>query len=262
MPTGSQIPASATSRAALAGLAAGAVGASILGPRVFAGYAAAGLFSGVGLTLRSLGASGRFLPGLAAGLVVLFPLAASELGEEGILLAVAATLMVLAAGFTGRGLKRGAVGSLALSLLVVLHLGLLGAYLVLLAASGNRLLAGLFLMVAGFEVAYGLLAGRRDPKTGRTAIDPLAVGGGIAACIAAALVASLFLNLNLGLDSFLLLGLVVGVSAALGHVSASGALEDLVGGREGAPNARALAALNALLFAAGVFYYGFRLYLA
>lgn len=262
MPSGSQVPASATSRAALAGLAAGAVGASILGPRIFAGYAAVGLFSGVGLTLRSLGTSGRFLPGLAAGLVVLFPLAASEMGEEGILPAVAVTLMVLAAGFIGRGLKGGAVGSMALSLLVVLHLGLLGYYLVLLAASGNRLLGALFLMVAGFEVAHGLLAGRQSPRAGRPAIDPVAAGAGVVACIASALVASLFLDFGLGLDSFLLLGAVVGAFAALGHVSASGAMEDLFGGRVGAPNPRALAALNALLFAAGVFYYGFRLYLA
>lgn len=265
MSSGSQMRSASLTRVALAGLAAGAVGSSLLGSRIFAGYAAVGLAAGVGLALFLLGTSGRVLPVLGAGLAMLYPLAASEKGEEGILWAAAATLMVLAAGYVARGLDRGVVGSLALSLAVVLHLGLLGSYLVLVAESGKRLLVALVLMVAAFEVAYGLLAGRRAtgkaPKS-RAIIDPVAAVAGVVACQAAALAARFFLESNMGYDSLLVLGAVVGGSAALGHASAAAASEDLLANRAVRLDPSVFTPLNSLLFAAGAFYYGFRLYLA
>ncbi len=264
MSSAPQMRSPALTRVALAGLAAGAVGSSLLGSGIFAGYAAVGLAAGVGLTLFLLGTPGRFLPVLGAGLAMLYPLAAIEKGEEGILWATAATLMVLAAGYVARGLNRGVVGSLSLSLAVLLHLGLLGSYLVLVVESGNRLLGALILMVVAFEVAYGLLAERRAAGGAAVnpVIDPVAAVAGVVACQAAAAAARFFLESNIGFDSLLVLGAVVGGSATLGRVSAAAVSKDLLSSGSGGLDQGVFASLNSLLFAAGAFYYGFRLYLA
>ena len=280
MSTRSQAPTPVLLRVALVGLAAGAAGSSLMGARLLAGYTAVGLAVGVGLTIYSLG-MGRVLPVLGGGLAITYPLAAVEQGEGGILWAAALTLMALAGAFVLRGLGRGVVGSLALCTSVVLHLGLLGSYLVLIAVSGNRLLAALVLMVTAFEVAYGFVAARApDPVTAGAAVkgkqtgsgsrhrprpsivNPKASLAGIAACGAAAQLSRLFLPSALGIVGSLTLGIAVGAAATLGHAAAAITSEDLESGPEGVVlDPGVSTSLNALLFAAGAFYYGFRLYL-
>jgi hypothetical protein len=275
MPTRSQAPAPALTRAALAGLAAGAVGSSLLGPGIFAGFAAVAIAVGVGLTLLSLEITGRVLPVAGAGLAMLYPLAAIEKGEGGILSAAAATLIVMAAAFVLRGPGRGVVGDLALFVSVVLHLGLLGSYLVLVAASGGRVLGALVLVVVAFEAVYGLVAARFGPPPGphskgpagkqvpATDLDVRAATAGVVACVLSALAARLFMDPALGLFSSLVFGVAVGAAACLGRASASAVSAEL---RSGSVRSNfdpaVFASLNALLLAAGAFYYGFRLYLS
>ena len=276
MSTRSEAPTPALTRAALAGLAAGAVGSSLLGPGIFAGFVAVAIAVGAGLTLFSLDTTGPVLPVLGAGLAMLYPLAAIEEGESGVLSAAAATLIVMAAGFVMRGLGRGVVGNLALFVAVVLHLGLLGSYLVLVAASGNRVLGALVLVVVAFEVVYGVVAARtgqevepEPPRPSRRKPAPApdlnfkAAAAGLLACVAAALAARLFMDPALGLFSSLVFGAVVGGAACLGRAAASAVSGEL---RSGSVRSNfdpaVFASLNALLLAAGAFYYGFRLYLS
>ena len=280
MSTRSQAPTPVLLRVALIGLAAGAAGSSLMGSRILAGYTAVGLAVGVGLTIYSVAGMGRILAVLGGGLAITYPLAAVEQGEGGILWAAALTVMALAGAFVLRGPVRGAVGSLALCTSIVLHLGLLGSYLVLIAVSGNRLLAALVLMVAAFEVAYGFMSARAPEAVPTRAVKgkqaapgsrrrprPSIVNlraslAGIAACIAAAQVSRLFLPSPLGIVSSLVLGIAVGAAATLGHAAAAVTSEDLEPGPEGAVlDPGVFTSLNALLFAAGAFYYGFRLYL-
>ncbi|CAN5884670.1 hypothetical protein BH23ACT12_BH23ACT12_01630 [soil metagenome] len=261
-----------TARVALTGLAAGAAGSSLMGPRILAGYAAVGLAVGVGLALNSLAGMGRVMPVLGGALAIAYPLAVVEQGEEGILWAAALTLMVMAGGFVSRRPVRGVVGAFAVSVAVVLHLGLLGSYLVLVAATGTRLLAALVLMAVGFEAAYSFARARTGPPGGRTpAGSPGAASylntvpslSGVGACAAAGLVARLFLPNPPGVASTLVLGFAVGTAAALGHAAATLASEDLDSEtREvGVFDTGVFTFMNAMLFAAGAFYYGFRLYL-
>jgi hypothetical protein len=275
MSTRSQAPTPALTRAALVGLAVGAVGSSLFGPGIFAGFAAVAIAVGAGLTLSSLQTTGRVLPILGAGLAMLYPLAAIEEGESGILSAAAATLMVMAAGFVLRGAGRGVAGNLALFVAVVLHLGLLGSYMVLVAASGNRVLGALVLVVVAFEVVYTVVEDRTRPiartagkvRSRQAAPAPdlnlkAAVAGG-AACAVAALGARLFMDPALGLFSSLVFGAAVGAAACLGRAAASAVSGEL---RSGSVRSNfdpaVFASLNALLLAAGAFYYGFRLYLS
>lgn len=268
----SQARTPAATRVALGGLAAGAVGSSLLGPRILAGYAAIGLAVAVGLTLYAIGGGARALPALGAVLVMAYPLAAVERGEGGILWAAAVTFFGMAGAYVMRGLGRDVVGSLAVGVTVVLHLGLLGSYLVLVAMSGNRLMGALVLMVVAFEAAYGVLASRTLPPElppGRGAplawfFDPRAALAGLAACVVASVIARLFLVAPPGLLSSVVLGVAVGAAATLGHAAASATSEDFESGvlRMGGLDAGVFISLNALLFAAGAFYYGFRLYLA
>ncbi|MEX0790578.1 MAG: hypothetical protein WD178_07370 [Actinomycetota bacterium] len=260
------------SRVALVGLFAGAAGSSLMGPRILAGYAAVGLAVGVGLTLNSFAGLGRLLPVLGGGLAITYPLAAVEQGEDGILWAAALTVVVMAAAFLVRRPAGGVVGALAVSVAVVLHLGLLGSYLVLVAATGTRLLAALVLMAVAFEAAYAVAVARSGQPGGRrpsgdlppaSYLNPTASLCGVAACVAAGLLARLFLPSPPGIVSTIVLGLVVGTAAALGHAAAAITSEDLNSGEREVEefDAGAFTFLNALLFAAGAFYYGFRLYL-
>jgi hypothetical protein len=256
-----------TARVALAGLAVGAAGSSLMGPRILAGYVAVGLAVGVGLALNSFAGMGRSLPVLGGSLAVAYPLAAVEQGEGGILWAAALTLMVMAGAFVVRRPSSGVVGALAFSFAVVLHLGLLGSYLVLVSATGTRLLAALVLMMGGFEAAYGFAGSRFGPvsesATGAAYLNPVASLSGAAGCAAAGLVARLFLPNPPGVVSTIFLGLAVGIAAGLGHAAAAITSEDLDRGTEDVAifDAGVFTLLNALLFATGAFYYGFRLYL-
>lgn len=263
------------SGAALVGLALGAAFSSLLGYRIFAGFVAVGLGVGVALVLGALTPAGRPLALVGAGLAVLFPLAVVEQGEGGILWAAAAAGILLSAAFVMRGLRGGSLASLAVSLAAVLHLGLLGSYLVLVAAEGDRLLMALILMAGAFEAAFGLTAARTRPasppgsgagalgrqRAPRQPINLKAVAAGIAACQAAALLTRLFLPSQLGLISLLVLGAAVGSGAGLGHVAAAAVVDDLDSDRAAGIDVGVFAPLNALLFAGGAFYYGFRLYL-
>lgn len=268
MSTRPQAPTPVIARVALAGLAAGAAGSSLMGPRILAGYAAVGLAVGVGLALRSLAGMGRVLPVLGGFLVMIYPLAAVEQGEGGILWAAALTLMVMAGAFVFRRPVRGVTGVLALSVAVIVHLGLLGSYLVLVAATGTRLLAALVMMAVAFEAAYGFAGARWGRVTGHSSgahyFNPPASLSGVAGCTAAGLVARLILPNPPGLVSTIVLGLAIGTAATLGHAAAAVTSEDLDRGAHDAGNfdAGVFTFLNALLFAAGAFYYGFRLYLS
>lgn len=270
----------ALTRTALAGLGVGAAVSSLLGVRIFAGFTAVALAVGVMMALGALGAPGMFLSSITAGLVMLFPLAAAEQGGPGILWAAGITFMVLSAGHVARGLHPHSLHMLSEGLMAVVHLGFVGSYLVLVAELGNRLLIALVLMVAVFEAAYGLLtirqtagagppppAGRRGgrpkaPATGR--ILPTAALGGVVACQASALLAGFFLPSPLEVVSLLILGTVVGAAATLGHAGAALVVEDLGWERDrrGGLDPGVFGSLNALLLAAGAFYYGFRLYLS
>lgn len=258
----------AVTRIALVGLAGGAVGSSFLGPRIFAGYAAVGLAVAVALTLHAVGGGSRILPALGGILVMAYPLAVVERGEGGILWATTLTFFGLAGAFVMRGVGRGVVGSLAVGVAVVLHLGLLGSYLVLVALSGNRLPAALVLMVVAFEGAYVLVVAsgsrRRLAGSGSGVFDPQAALGGVAACVIAALLARLFLLSPPGLFSSAVLGVAVAAAATLGHAAAAATSQDFDSGVAGTGglDAGVFTSLNAMLFAAGAFYYGFRLYLA
>lgn len=278
----SQAANPALTRTALAGLGVGAAVSSLLGVRIFAGFTAVALAAGVMMALGALGGPGMFLSSITAGLVMLFPLAAAEQGGPGILWAAGITFMVLSAGHVARGLHPHSLHMLSESLMAVVHLGLVGSYLVLVAELGNRLLIALVLMVAVFEAAYGLLtlrqtakagppppAGRRGgrptgkaPATGRTL--PTAALGGVVACQASALLAGFFLPSPLEVVSLLILGTVVGAAATLGHAGAALVVEDLGWERDGRGglDPGVFGSLNALLLAAGAFYYGFRLYLS
>lgn len=255
-------------RVALAGLAAGAAGSSLLGPRILAGYAAVALAVAVGLTLYMIGGGARALPALGAVLVMAYPLAAVERGEGGILWAGALTFFVMAAAYVMRGLGRDVVGSLAVGVAVVLHLGLLGSYLVLVAVSGNRLLGALILMVVAFEAAYAVVASRAPARrtTGAAStsfFDPRTALAGVAACVGASVLARLFLVSPPGLLSSVVLGVAVGAAATLGHAAAAATSEDFGSGavRMEGLDTGVFISLNTLLFAAGAFFYGFRLYL-
>jgi len=259
-------------RAALVGLAAGAVGLSLLGPRILAGYTAVGLAVAVGLTLHVVGGRSGVLPALGGVLVMAYPLAAVERGEGGILWAATLTFFGIAGAYVMRGLGRDVVGSLAVVVAVVLHLGLLGSYLVLVAVSGNRLLGALVLMVVAFEAGHVFVAARSRAPARRSApagsgtsfFDPRAALAGVAACVAASVLARLFLTSAPGGFSSVVLGIAVGAAATLGHAAAAATSEDFGSGVPGVEglDAGVFISLNALLFAAGAFYYGFRLYLA
>jgi hypothetical protein len=274
MSTRSQAPTPALTRAALVGLAVGAVGSSLLGPGIFAGFAAVALAVGAGITLLSF-ETGRVLPILGGGLAMLYPLAVIEGGESGILWAATATLIVLAAGFVLTGVRRGVVASLAIFVAVVLHLGLLGSYLVLVAASGNRVLGALVLVVVAFEVVYRVVEGRTRPvaasggkkrsrkPTPAADLNLKAAGAAVAACVVSALAARLVMDPALGLFSSVVFGASVGAAACLGRASASAVSGEMRSGSAGAKfDPEVFASLNALLLAAGAFYYGFRLYLS
>ena len=277
MTPGTQARTPAPTRAALAGLGVGAAVSSLLGTGIFAGFTAVALAAGVMVALGSLATPGLFLSSVTAGLAILFPLAAAVEGEAGILWASGVSFVVLSAGYVFRGLRRHSLQTLSESLMVVLHLGLLGSYLVLVATLGNRLLVALVLMVAAFEAAYGILAARRDlsrdpqarragpppQKPAAALFPPLAVAGGVVACQVAALLTRFVLPSPLGVVSLLMLGAAVAAAAALGHAGAALVAEDLdwEPGRKGLDPA-VFGSVNALLLAAGAFYYGFRLYLA
>lgn len=273
MSTRSQAQTPVAIRVALAGLAAGAVGSSLLGPRILAGYAAVGLAVAVGLTLRAATGGSRLLPALGAALVMAYPLAAVERGEGGMLWAAALTFIGTAGAYVMRGLRREVVGSLAVAVAVVLHLGLLGSYLVLVATAGNRLLGALVLMVVAFEGAHAVAGApqperpkgrRRTPPSPASLFDPRAVLAGVAACTAASLLARLFLPSPPGVSGSVVLGVVVGGAATLGHAAAAATSDDFGLGAKGMGglDSGVFISLNALLFAAGAFYYGIRLYLA
>ena len=273
MTPGSQTGSPAVTRFALGGLAVGAAVSSLLGAAIFAGFAAVALAVGVVMALESLLDSGRVLAVLAGLLTMLFPLAVASDGEGGILWAAAVALMVLAAGYVLRRQRPGALVALAVSLGLVLHLGLTGSFLVLVAAGGNRLLPALILMAAAFEVVYLVVSARggtpaeqeRGKAPGRGfGIDPRAALAGLAACQAAALGSRIFLPSPPGVVSSLVLGAVVASGALVGRLSAAAIAEDLgsrAGGRSSLVASGVIPHLNALLFAAGAFYYGFRLYL-
>ncbi len=282
MTPGSQTAPPVLTRAALAGLAAGAAVSSLFGVRIFAGFVAVALAAGVVLAFNALVEAGRIFSALGGLLAMLFPLAVAERGEGGIMLAGAASLMVLAAGYVVRGQRPPSLEGLAAGLAIVLHLGLLGSYLVLIAAAGNRLLPALVLMAAAFEMVYGVLAGRGSPASrlrqkpgqkhrrgrvipaGQRWIDIKAAIGGVLACQLAALGARFFLPSPPGVGSSVLLGGVVGAGAILGHAGAVAVSNDLrsrLRGRSGVLDSAVFPHLNALLFAAGAFHYGFRLYL-
>lgn len=278
----SQTANPALTRAALAGLGVGAAVSSLLGVRFFAGFAAVALAAGVMMALGALGAPGMFLSSIAAALVMLFPLAAAEQGDAGILWAAGITFIVLSAGYVARGLHPHSLLMLSESLMAVVHLGLAGSYLVLVVELGNRLLIALVLMLAVYEAAYGLLTLRQTagavppPPAGPKAqkrpagtavsgrISPGAAFGGVVACQAAALLARFFLPSPLEVLSLLILGTVVGAAATLGHAGAALVVDDLgwERGHRGGLDPGLFGSLNALLLAAGAFYYGFSLYLS
>lgn len=271
MDTGSGDRTPAATGAALGGLALGAALSSLLGTPIFAGFLAVSLAAGAALALAALAGAGRPLALAGGGVVMLFPLATAEIGEDGILWAAAAATIVLGLAHVIRGVRPGSLISLAAALGVVLHLGLLGAYLVLASAQDSLLLLALVVMVVCFEAAYGITAARtatrppvRGRQTSRPPVNPKAVLAGVAACGGAALLTRFFLPAPLGLGSLLVLGTIVGGGASLGHVAAAAVHEDLESRSRhgGGFDPAVFTHLNALLFAAGAFHYGFRLYLA
>ncbi|HEX2054362.1 MAG TPA: hypothetical protein VHJ78_11640, partial [Actinomycetota bacterium] len=155
-PTSSSTIASA----ALAGLILGVAVSSFLGVGILAGFVAVALAVGVFLALAQEGGGGKVVPGVSALSAMVFPLAVAELGEDGMLPAAAAGFAVLAAAHLLRGRRAGSLPALGLATGAVLHLGLLGSFLVLLTAEGNRLLPAMVLMAAAFETAYVTAAAR------------------------------------------------------------------------------------------------------
>lgn len=257
-------------RAALAGLGIGAAVTSFLGTGILAGFLAVAIAAGVFLALRGLAGSGRVVSSVSAACAMLFPMAVAARGEDGILIAAAASFVVISLAYVLSGRVPGSLQALAVAAATVLHLGLLGSYLLLVAGEGNRLLPALVLMAAAFEAAFLTVSGRGRPPTRRQTLPAVselvnvrAAIAGVVACQAAALLTRLFLPARLGLLSLLVLGTVVAGSALLGHASAS-AVRSQGGVRDrvlGTVDPAVLPLANALLFAAGAFYYGFRLYL-
>lgn len=265
----SRLPAGspATARVFLAGSAAGVLVTSHVGAAELAGFLAVALAVGVFAVLPALVAPGRGLAVVAAALAAGFPFAVAAQEEAGILWATAVASVLLPAGFVLRGRRRSALPAVGMTLLVVLQLGMLGSYLVLLAGIDPWMPAGLLVLVMVFEVGYALLGARAGPgargaPAGSWAVRARPVLGAVVACQAVAVVAGTAVAIPLRVSTLLLLGLVVGAGAALGHAAA----EMLVGQRN-----RAVAGpgvdpglvtyLSVLLFAAGALYYALALYL-
>lgn len=253
-------------RFALAGLGSGAAVTSFLDIQLFAGFMAVAMGGGAFLAFRSLGLGGRIMPVIAAAVAMTFPPAVVEWGEEGMAVAMAGGFIVLAGSSVAGGLRRGALATAAVGVGLVVHLGLLGSFLVMIAVWGDRLLPALVLMVAVFELTYRSLATRLAPSAAGSGRPPpllnlRAAMGGLVGCQVAALCGHFFLAAPVGVTSLLVLGTVVGCGAGLGHAGAAMVKQELSGDSVGL-GAGIFPFFNAALFAAGTFYYGFRLYLA
>lgn len=200
---------------------------------------------------------------------LVFPLAAFRWGERGLMLGAAAAMILVAAPAVLRGQRPGAIDALAASLFTVMYVGFLSSYAVLVrgAGRGRQLLLALSAMVALYHLGRWFGTSRLGRRLESPAGWVPSLRGavlGVAGSLLGALGSVLVLRAPFDLAPMLGLGLSTGVASTVGSLSGAlvrtdlklGALEATVPGYGGI-----VARLEAVLFAAPAFFYGFRLYL-
>lgn len=239
-----------------AGLLLGVLGIGWFDARLLAGYAtvlvaAAAVFAvrrwlGAALTAQAVSAVG-------AGI---FPGAALQYGEQGVMWAVTVSLLLTAGAMVFAGPGRHLVDLLATQLLLTISAGTAGGFLVLVRVIGGPVaLVSVLAMLTGFSAVLRWRAAAGAHRTG-------ALTAAAAVCVVVGTMSLRLADLQVSLVSGAAIGAAVGLAAALGAVVA-----DSVAGRAGGVRAggaaslsRTLQAALAAVIAVPVYFYGLMLY--
>lgn len=216
--------------------------------RVLAGYvtvvAAAGAAFALHGWLVGAPAPAQILGGIGAGL---FPVAALQYGERGVFWALSASLLIVAVGVVLARPGRGALGLMAVQLLLTVSAGYIGAFVVLIRViAGSAVLLAVLVMLVGYSAVLRLGVGSAVAPAG-----PWVAAFGV--CTATGAVSLALAGAPVGTGSSLVLGAAVGLAATLGA-----AIAPFVGGRDAS---EVLQPVLSALVAIPIFFYGLTLYL-
>lgn len=215
--------------------------------RVLAGYVTVVAAAGAAFALhRWLGAPApaQILGGIGAGL---FPVAALQYGERGVFWALSASLLIVAVGVVLARPGRGALGLMAVQLLLTVSAGCIGAFVVLVRViAGSAVLLAVLVMLVGYSAVLRLAVG-----SAVTPAAPWVAAFGV--CVATGAVSLALAGAPVGTGSSLVLGAAVGLAATLGA-----AIAPFAGGRDAS---EVLQPVLSALVAIPIFFYGLTLYL-
>lgn len=232
-----------------------------LGPGIFCAFVA--LVTALGAlelatALKRQGASLKPLVAAAGGAA--FPIGVHLWGELAILAVAALVFIAFAGGLALRGLRPGAVRTLAALLLPAIYVGLAGSFLVLVRRNpdGTAMLEVFLGMIVVYRLGFWVGSRQAGADSGMPIM--VGAGAGALACVVTSLFLGLLLDHRPGMGAMLGIGLFVGLAAAVGTLG--GALLS----RHGKPGAKApprpvLRQIEAALLAAPAFFYAFRLLL-
>lgn len=190
-------------------------------------------------------------------------------GEDATLffpIVIAAVMLLMFVTFLVRQDRGGLTDGLALTIVPLVAVGLLAAYVVALRSGreGFRVVLALAVMAIANDVVSGLV----DPRRGKRALAPSVrpsrtwegLGAGAVATLLAAIILSVTLDETFPLGTALILALLVSVAAPLGDLSRAMLERDLrAEASQAIARATVLRRIDGLLFAAPVFFYAFRL---
>jgi len=216
---------------------------------------------------RASGATPVAILGLAGTVALL--LVAHQQGEEAPTWFAIVLMAVLLLGFTVlivRRRRQRVTEGLAFTLVPLLAIGLLAAYLVALrsAREGFRVVLALVAMAVINDLVSGLV----DPRRGKRVIAPglrpsrtwEGLAAGAVATLVVAVILAIALNETFSWRSALLLGLIVSAAAPVGDLSRAMFERDLrADAGVTVPRAVVWRRIDGLLFSSPMFFYAFRL---
>lgn len=253
-PSGSRQGSS--SAVAPAGLLLGVLAIGWFDTRLLAGYATVLVAAGAVFAVRRWLGAGLPAQAVSAVGAGIFPGAALQYGERGVMWAVTVSLVLTAGAAVFAGPGRHLLDLLATQLLLTNSAGIAGAFVVLVRLIGGPVaLVSVLAMLTGFSAVLRWRAGAGTRRAG-------AVTAAAAVCVATGAISLRLGGLQVGLVSGAAVGAAVGLAAALGAVVA-----DSVAGRAESYHAggaaslsRTLQAALAAVIAVPVYFYGLMLY--
>jgi len=178
--------------------------------------------------------------------------------------AIAAVVLFAFMALIARRGREAATRAIAFTVMPVLVVGLLGAYVVALRAStgGFRLVLGLGMLVTGAAAGAAVIQGRRRGAhaTPESKTQWQSFAGALGGSLIAALIAAATLEPPFTLMRALVLGVLVGLAVPAARITIAFIEADLARTDPGVRRAQPvlLPRIDGLLFAAPVFFYAYR----